>query len=218
MKKLMKRAISVFLAVSILAILVGCSTEKQDTPNDPAQSEQTVMKVAVATAPANFNPFASTAGSVFQIYGKTQVYDTLFTHDAEGNIIPSIAESYTVSDDNLTITFKLHEGVTFSNGEKFTSADAKYSLDVCRETKLTATYFTAIDSIEAPDEYTIVMHLNTPNAALFENLTVYGQMVCKSAHEQLGDEYGMSAETTIGTGPYSSFRHSPISAHGALSA
>ena len=202
MKKLMKRAISVFLAVSILAILVGCSTEKQDTPNDPAQSEQTVMKVAVATAPANFNPFASTAGSVFQIYGKTQVYDTLFTHDAEGNIFPSIAESYTVSDDNLTITFKLHEGVTFSNGEKFTSADAKYSLDVCRETKLTATYFTAIDSIDAPDEYTIVMHLNTPNAALFENLTVYGQMVCKSAHEQLGDEYGMSAETTIGTGPY----------------
>ena len=74
MKKLMKRAISVFLAVSILAILVGCSTEKQDTPNDPAQSEQTVMKVAVATAPANFNPFASTAGSVFQIYGKTYVF------------------------------------------------------------------------------------------------------------------------------------------------
>jgi len=161
-----------------------------------------VMRVAVTSCPGNYNPYSSQAGGTYNIFGKTQVYDTLFCHDAEGNIVPSIVESYEMTPDNLTITMKLHQGVKFSNGEPFTSADAKYSLDLCKATTTMAVYFECIDSIEAPDEYTIVLNLNTPNAALFENLTLYGQMVCKKAHEELGDDYGMTMETTIGTGPY----------------
>jgi peptide/nickel transport system substrate-binding protein len=215
MKNQISKSIIFVLLVACIIMLAGCAnnqpTVENKAPiegNDAPHDEQTednadkIMRVAVTSCPNNYNPYASTAGSIYNIFGKTQVYDTLFTHDESGNIIPSIVEDYEISSDNLTFTMKLHQGIKFSNGEPFTSEDAKYSIDLCRATKSMAVYFESIENIETPDEYTLVMKLKEPNAALLENLTLYGQMVSKKAHEKLGDEYGMTVETIIGTGPY----------------
>ena len=210
-KKRIKALLSLILTFCIAFSLAACtqSGDSEQNSGDTVSVDDRIMKVAVTSCPLNFNPFSAKTISVYNVYGKTQVYDTLFTHDASGNIIPSIVDSYEISPDNLTITMKLHQGVLFSNGDEFTSEDAKYSIDMARETSAIATYFASIESVDAPDDYTLVFNLNTPNAALFENLTVYGQMVSKKVHEQYGDDMGMSAETIIGTGPYTVSEFTP---------
>lgn len=216
-----KTMTAIMLIVCLLSMMIGCqgntpaassetkteganatATQPPKEEQPQASTEEKVMKVAVPSVPTTYNPFSSKAGSNYNIYGKTQVYDTLFVHDADGNIVPSIVESYDITSDNLNITLKLHKGVKFSNGKEFTAEDAKFSLEKAREVSITAVYFECIEDIEIVGDYTIILHLNSVNAPLFENMTLYGQMVCKSAYEELGDDYGMTAENTIGTGPY----------------
>lgn len=214
-RHLFKSVLAIALTLSTVFSLASCgggggeTSGSQPSVSGQGANEDRVMKVAVTSCPLDFNPYSSKAGSVYNIYGKTQVYDTLFTHDAEGNIVPSIVESYELSPDNLVITMKLHQGVKFSNGDEFTSEDAKFSIETCKATKSIAVYFSEIESIDTPDPYTLVFHLSTPNAALFENLTVYGQMISKQAYEELGDKFGMTAESVIGTGPYTITEFTP---------
>lgn len=193
-----------FLIILSTVFVSGCGSSTSSVGGDTSAGnpEDRVMHVAVSTCPTSFNPFFAQATGIYNIYGRTQVYDTLFCHDAEGNIVPSIVESYEMSEDNCTITMKLHEGVSFSNGEILTSEDAAFSIEMAQQAIPTAVYFEDISSIETPDPNTLVLVLEAPNAALFENLSVFGHMVCKKAYEELGDDYGMTAETTIGTGPY----------------
>ena len=51
------------------------------------------------------------------------IYQGMMYLDAEDNAVPGVAESYEVSEDGMTYTFKLKEGLTWSNGEPVTSAD-----------------------------------------------------------------------------------------------
>lgn len=208
----LKSLFALTLALCTLIPLVSCGSGgsgSQAQSGNHATTEERVMRVAVTSCPLDFNPYSSKANSVYNIYGKTQVYDTLFTHDAKGEIIPSIVESYEISPDNLTITMKLHQGVKFSNGDEFTAEDAKFSIELCQATTSIAVYFSCIEHIDAPDPYTLIFKLNSPNAALFENLTVYGQMISKRAYEEFGDRFGMMAETVVGTGPYTIAEFTP---------
>lgn len=215
-RNLFRSILAIALALGTVFSLASCggggggtSSGSQPSGGGQSSNEERVMKVAVTSCPLDFNPYSSKTNSVYNIYGKTQVYDTLFTHDAEGNIVPSIVESYELSADNLTITMKLHQGVKFSNGDEFTSEDAKFSIETCKQTTSIAVYFSEIESIETPDAYTLVFRLSSPNAALFENLTVYGQMISKKAYEELGDQFGMTAEAVVGTGPYTVAEFTP---------
>ena len=153
-RHLCKSVLATALALSTVFSLVSCgggggeTSGSQPPGGGQSSNENRAMKVAVTSCPLDFNPYSSKTGSVYNIYGKTQVYDTLFTHDAEGNIVPSIVESYELSPDNLVITMKLHQGVKFSNGDEFTSEDAKFSIETCKDTTSIAVYFSEIESIE----------------------------------------------------------------------
>ena len=145
-RHLCKSVLATALALSTVFSLVSCgggggeTSGSQPPGGGQSSNENRAMKVAVTSCPLDFNPYSSKTGSVYNIYGKTQVYDTLFTHDAEGNIVPSIVESYELSPDNLVITMKLHQGVKFSNGDEFTSEDAKFSIETCKDTTSIAVY------------------------------------------------------------------------------
>lgn len=122
---------------------------------------------------------------------------------------PVLAESYTVSDDGLTYTFALREGVTFSDGTPF---DAQAMIDsFARREAVNAgpAYMVSfIESAEAPDPLTLVITLTEPNSAFLDLLaSPYGpKAVSPSAvaeHEVDGDQaQGWIATNSAGTGPY----------------
>ncbi len=87
-----------------------------------------------------------------------------YVNYATGEVIPWLAESHEYSADYKTITIHLRKGVTWSDGEPFTSADLAWNLQVRKDNpKLGANAdLVAFDSIETPDDFTVVIHLTNP--------------------------------------------------------
>lgn len=81
------------------------------------------------------------------------MHDNLLNRDFDGSFKPALAESYTVSPDGLTYTFKLRSGVKFHSGKAFTSADVKYTFERWLKNEKSPTRYTIqpITSVEAPD-------------------------------------------------------------------
>lgn len=119
-------------------------------------------------------------------------------------IDPGLADSWEISDDGLTYTFKLKDGVEFHSGDKFTSADAKYTIDrwLADETASPTRYRIAgIESVDAPDDTTLVLNLGNRNNELLINLgTGFSAMLNKRFVEEAGADYGTLK--VDGTGPF----------------
>ena len=73
----------------------------------------------------------------------------------------SLAKSYEVSEDGLTYTLQLQEGVLFHSGNPMTSEDVKYSLERIKDSGARASQVEKISSIETPDENTVVIQLES---------------------------------------------------------
>ncbi len=101
------------------------------------------------------------------------VYDPLTTFDADLEPAPGLAESWTVSDDKLTWTFKLRAGVKWSDGAPFTSRDVKFTFETTAASELGLYYafLSGIESIETPDDRTVVIRTSEPKANLLQNPT-----------------------------------------------
>src|ERR671915_617308 len=97
-------------------------------------------------------------------------YNTLIMFDPHNypKIVGDLAKSWTVSDDYLTYTFKLHEGVKFHDGSDLTSADVKASLEKIifppeGVVSPRRSYYQMVKGIEAPDPRTVVFRLHHPS-------------------------------------------------------
>src|SRR4051812_22163177 len=125
------------------------------------------ITVGIANEPPNLDPFhqagdARTAVTVL-------MYQGLMYEDPSGIAQPLLAESMDISPDGLAYTFRLRRGVTFHTGQAMTSADVKYSYDYVRDASNGspgAADFGVISAIETPDDHTVVIRLNRPNASL----------------------------------------------------
>ncbi|WP_301860042.1 ABC transporter substrate-binding protein [uncultured Megasphaera sp.] len=104
------------------------------------------------------------------------IFSGLMTYDAKGNPIPDLAESYEFNQDTLTYTFHLRDGVTWHDGQPFTAADVKFTLDTLTHNKdleasITDNY-KEIQSVATPDDKTVIITLSAPNAAMLNYLTI----------------------------------------------
>jgi peptide/nickel transport system substrate-binding protein len=122
--------------------------------------------------------------------------------------VPDLAESFEISDDGLTYTFDLRDGVTWHDGEPFTSADVVFTLtaalDPANQAR-TAADLAAVSSVTAPDDDTVVVELSRPFAPILQSLSL-------SIHPEhlLGPELAAGtppnetayAAAPVGTGPY----------------
>jgi len=133
------------------------------------------------------------------------------------DLVTDLAESYTVSEDGLTYTFKLREGVLFHNGRAMTAADVKYSLDrvVNPETQSPgAGFFDSIAGFEAAsageaeglagievvDDHTVRFTLSRPDAPFLHKLALnFAHVVPKEAVEEWGADFG---KHPVGTGAF----------------
>ena len=176
-----------------------------DTPASEAADvvEDATLRVRFYDEPSGFDP-----ATIFRVESENiafNVYSGLTTYDGEtGEIIPDLATEWTTTD-NAVWTFTLREGVTFQNGYgDFTSADVKYSYERILDPATGSPYateFASISSIETPDDYTVTITLDEPNANFLHLVSNYhqGQIVSQEAVEEFGDDYAFNP---IGTGPF----------------
>lgn len=129
------------------------------------------------------------------------VYEFLIGIDQNGAPAPVLAEDWEWSDDGLTLTVNLREGVKFHNGNEMTSADVKYSLDRVRTEGPRSSEFGQVTDIIASDPYTIEIHLTEPTAALLGSLA---NPIAPAVIVPEGEAERQGGKITepVGTGPF----------------
>ena len=133
------------------------------------------------------------------------VYEPLLWYNPPGSaeqFTPALATDWSVSDDGLTWTFNLREGVTFHDGEPFNAAAAKAALDRTISMKKGAWYIWAsVDSIEAPDDTTLVIKTKSPQPIDLIASSQYGAYIYSPKAAEMGTEW-FNQGNAAGTGPY----------------
>jgi peptide/nickel transport system substrate-binding protein len=157
-----------------------------------------VLAAAIGGEPDQLDPHKTSAYYSFEVL--ENVYDTLVEPDADLKWKPSLATAWTTSDDQLTWTFTLRGGVTFSDGTPLTSKDVKYSYDRIVNEKLNSAYkFSTVKSVAAPDPTTVVLTLTAATPNLLANLGGFkGMAIVEQANVDSGD----ITTKPVGSGPF----------------
>ena len=166
-----------------------------DTPSEPTEIRISYIQQFTDMNPFNTNNQASVAVN-------EGLFDTLVRVTPDGEIIPWAADSWDISDDNLTITFHLHEGITFSDGTPLNADAVVYSANYFQDPDLfLGTSLLSMTGWEAVDEYTVKFTFSQPDAAALYNLAGPDtSIVSPTAYEALGtDGFGLAP---VGSGPY----------------
>jgi len=170
------------------------------TPARAQTTQKRELLVAQGGDIATFDPHMSTSANDIRV--SFNVFDNLVSRHPDQKLHPGLATEWKL-DGQTTWRFKLRQGVKWHNGDSFSSADAKFSLDRTLDpaTKVrVSTVFTSIDRIETPDAATLVIHTKKPDPLLPARLAFYGgQIVPKKYLESVGaDTFN---QKPIGTGP-----------------
>ncbi|MBK8457644.1 MAG: ABC transporter substrate-binding protein [Phyllobacteriaceae bacterium] len=156
------------------------------------------LVLGMVLEPPHLDPTAGAAAAIDEVV-YANVFEGLTRIGSKGEVLPGLAESWTVSDDGKTYTFKLRAGVKFHDGSDCDSADVKFSLDRAMAEKSTNAQkglFAQIDKVEAPDAGSVVIGLKQPQGEFLYNLG-WGDAVIVAPE---------TAETNkdkpVGTGPF----------------
>lgn len=206
-----KKILAALTAVTLCISLASCGNKAAET-DEPISQSKSITLTESWEFDSGFYPVVSTANA--SNYGITywthNFYDTLVKYTPDGEIVGSLAESWEVSGDGLTYTFKLRDGVKFSDGTVLTSDMVKTSFEAAITNlgmyngsygKLTI----LIDSMEAPDDSTFILKLTTPYYGALNDLTMCCPLgiVNPSAFDGGAEKvYENLSASTAGTGPY----------------
>ncbi|MDZ7801930.1 MAG: ABC transporter substrate-binding protein [Trueperaceae bacterium] len=165
------------------------------------------LTVGMQADPVGLDPHITNATSTRNML--ENVYDTLVAFDSSLQIVPGLAESWEASDDGLTWTFTLREGVTFHDGTPLTASDVAFSLNRITDPDIAsprADDFAVIDSIDTPDDRTVVLNLSEPFSPLLSKLAHTLNVVVSEATVE---EHGDLQEVVNGTGPFAFVEYLP---------
>jgi peptide/nickel transport system substrate-binding protein len=164
-----------------------------------------VLRVAIAGDPPSLDMHQEQTFMV--TIPMSTIYNTLVTFDPHKYpaIIGDIAKSWTMSDDGMTWTFTLNQGVKFHDGSELTSADVKASWDKIvfppeGAVSTRRSYYEAIKSIETPERYTVVFRLHYPSASFLPMLAHPANFIY--AKNYLDQDINYYKQHAIGTGPF----------------
>lgn len=191
------------LATASTLLLAGCSSEGSAPSEDPAAASGGVITAALTGDPQTLD--SGISGSQLTYLVGQNIFEGLFALDESYTPQPMLAESYEVSDDLLTYTISLREGILFHDGSDFEAEDVVASLErwslVSPSGKAAAPVISSITSV---DSLTVEIVLTEPRFSLIGDLAFFVQaaiMLPAEVAEAAGEE-PLTAEQIIGTGPY----------------
>ena len=163
-----------------------------------AQGKKDSVALAMTLEPPGLDPTAGAASAIAEVV-QYNIFETLTKINSDGSVSPLLAESWEVSPDLKTYTFKLRKGVKFHNGEPFNAKAVKFSFERAGAEKSTnkdKRTFASMDSVAAIDDYTVVIL----NKALDPDfLFLMGQATAIIVEPKSADS---NATKPVGTGPY----------------
>ncbi len=162
------------------------------------EERKDALVLGMTLEPPGLDPTAGAAAAIGEVT-HYNIYEGLTKITADGSVAPLLAESWSVSPDQKTYTFKLRAGVSFQNGEPFTATDVKFSFgrDAAEgSTNKQKAVYANIAAIDAPDPLTVVLTLKQVNANFLFNLGENTGVILepKSA--------ATDATHPVGTGPF----------------
>jgi peptide/nickel transport system substrate-binding protein len=179
-----------------------------DGDDDGADGDESAtggtLVAAIGGDPDQLDPHTTTSSFAFTVL--ENVYDTLVQPGDDLTPEPALAASWETSDDLLTWTFTLREGVTFHDGSPLTAGDVVASFERIAEEGANAFRLGAVDAFEAPDDLTVVMELNRPAPNLLDQIGAFKGMAIAPA---AAIEAGTLGDEPIGTGPFSFVSFTP---------
>lgn len=198
----MKNLRALFATILIGAMLLTTSCGKSaggSNPSDSSSATKDVLTVAMAADPNSLDPYGTTDLPAARI--SSQIFETLVNRDAQGNIVPGLAESWDIVD-STTYIFHLRQGVQFHNGETLTAKDVEFSFRQLADSPHASSLVATIDfsNCKAVDDYTFEMKMTEPFGPILNHLchTVMA-IVNEKAYTEAGSDVG---QNPIGTGPY----------------
>lgn len=169
--------------------------------------------VAADSEPRNLNPAIVASNGVFFVASKVVEPLAEASTESEDGLAPRLAVSWTGSDDGLSITFKLREGVQWHDGRPFTAQDVAFSaINIWKPLQnLGRSVFKDLQSVETPDETTAVFRFSepTPFQLIRNALPVVSSVVPKHIFENGEIAANPANIQLIGTGPFKFAEHRP---------
>ncbi|OUC95716.1 ABC transporter substrate-binding protein [Streptosporangium minutum] len=145
----------------------AASAESATSAASVSAAQETTLRVRMAGSGVDtLNPFLAFFNGAYDIFGS--IYPTLNSLDENGKPGPYLAESWTPSEDKLTWTFKLREGLKWSDGKPITAEDAAWTLNLIMTDTVAGTANSSLvanfESVTAPDPATLVIKTKAPQA------------------------------------------------------
>lgn len=160
---------------------------------------------AVGAAPPSFDAHRESTYAV--IHPISPHYSLLLKFDQENypKVVGDLAESWSISNDHKTYTFKIHKGVKFHDGSILTSKDVKASYDKIifpspGVISIRKAFYSVVEKVEAPDDYTVIFHLKRPAASFLGSLASPWNYIYKA--DILAKDPRWYEKNVMGTGPF----------------
>ncbi len=196
---MIRRHVLVVAALTAVAVVTAaCSAGSSSTSTGGGGAAKTSAVLGFNAEPKNLD-FTTTDGAAIPQVMLDNVYQGLVKLDSAGKVVPDLAKSWTVSGDRTTYDFQLNPGVTFSNGDKFTADNVKFSIDRVKSSAWTISlkkYMNVVQSVAVVSPTEVKVTLSAPsNDWLFRMTTRIGAMFDPNGVADL-------ANKPVGTGPY----------------
>ena len=203
-KFMKKRIFALFLSALLLTtVLCACGDEKSEeaggigsngtsSSGEPVTGGELVVGISQDLGDS-LDPYQMTAAGTREVL--FNVYEGLVKPNVSGEYVPAVASDSTVSEDGLTYTFPLREGVLFHNGEAVTAEDVIYSFETCAETTVDTALAAALSSVEdiSAEGSTVTITLSEANP---DFLSYVGMVYIVPA------AYDQQDTAPVGTGPF----------------
>lgn len=205
-----KKLLALFLAlVMVGAVLPGCGDGSKDPggqgnngkTGEPVKGGEITVGIA-QDLDDSLDPHQTVAAGTREVL--FNVFEGLVKPNSDGEMIPAVAEKYTLSEDGTTYTFTLREGVKFHNGQTVTAEDVVYSINRCaavpegQEKPLVAA-FSAVKSVEALDEKTVAVTIAQRDLEFISYMTA----------AIIPADYENQDTAPVGTGPFKFVSRTP---------
>lgn len=212
-----KRVISLLLVAAMTVGLVACGSSG-DGKKSSASSDEKILSVQTGPDPETVDPALNSAVDGGEMI--LHAFEGLLKLDENGDPEAGQAEKWEVSEDGLTYTFHLRDGLKWSDGSDLTAEDFVYSWQRVCDPNVAAPYAETVLGmvegydkavagdieklgVEAKDDKTFVVHLANP-CPYFESLAAFATLnpVQKETIETNGDAWATEADTYISNGPF----------------